>query len=233
MIKDFIRAAVLVTVLSIGVAYVSAWTGPTATFPGDNIAAPVNVGGSLTSDVGDQTKTGGFWSQKYLGTDGGGYFGGNIQTGNFYFDGNDDAWLRLRDGDNGNYKAFAVERLFASTSIQIRGGSPDSGKVLTATGPSGVSTWKNLTIKSTTAVATKTGTSPLKWGTNTAPAICPAGYIRSGCNANCNGITKDWDYTYINTYNGEAVQACGLDYNSECQGPTIRVYALCLKIEQI
>lgn len=52
-------------VLSMGVQYATAaWTGPTATAPGGNVSAPINVGAT------DQIKSGGFWASS-LGADGG------------------------------------------------------------------------------------------------------------------------------------------------------------------
>lgn len=46
------KIVTLALVLSVGISYVSAWTAPTATPPGGNVAAPINVGNS------EQTKTG-------------------------------------------------------------------------------------------------------------------------------------------------------------------------------
>ncbi|MFA6094375.1 MAG: hypothetical protein WC757_00595 [Candidatus Paceibacterota bacterium] len=54
-----------------GVAYAGPWIGPAQTFPNGNVGAPINVGSS------SQTKTGAFWSQTSLGSDGGAYFGGS------------------------------------------------------------------------------------------------------------------------------------------------------------
>jgi hypothetical protein len=42
---------------------------------------------------------------------------GNVKIVNHYFDANDDAWLRIRDGDGGNYKDVAVGKLYAATDI--------------------------------------------------------------------------------------------------------------------
>jgi hypothetical protein len=41
----------------------------------------------------------------------------NIKVVNHYFDANDDAWLRIRDADGGNYKDVAVGKLYAATDI--------------------------------------------------------------------------------------------------------------------
>lgn len=43
---------------------------------------------------------------------------GNLKIGSFYFDGNDDSWLRLRDGDNGNYKDLAVNNIWSNGTAQ-------------------------------------------------------------------------------------------------------------------
>lgn len=59
--------------LSMGVQYAFAWTGPTATPPSGNTSAPINV--SATSQI----KSGGLWVGS-LGADGGGYFGGIIES---------------------------------------------------------------------------------------------------------------------------------------------------------
>ncbi|OGG60096.1 hypothetical protein A3C86_00895 [Candidatus Kaiserbacteria bacterium RIFCSPHIGHO2_02_FULL_49_16] len=70
-----LKILILAIVLSIGVSYVYAWTGPAATAPGGNILAPVNV--SATSQV----KSAGLWVGS-LGTDGGASFGGGVKIGN-------------------------------------------------------------------------------------------------------------------------------------------------------
>ena len=46
---------------------------------------------------------------------------GNIKTNAFTFDGNDDSWLRLRDGDNGAYKDFAVNQLWTNNNAYVMG----------------------------------------------------------------------------------------------------------------
>lgn len=46
---------------------------------------------------------------------------GNIKTNTFTFDGNDDGWLRLRNGDGGAYKDFAVNQLWAQNQITASG----------------------------------------------------------------------------------------------------------------
>ena len=38
----------------------------------------------------------------------------NLKVGPFYFDGNDDTWIRLRDGDGGAYKDLAAGNVYAS-----------------------------------------------------------------------------------------------------------------------
>ena len=72
---QFLKPLLLAVILSIGVSYVYAWTGPTATAPSGNIQAPINV--SATSQV----KSGGLWVAS-LGTDGGATFGGGVKIGN-------------------------------------------------------------------------------------------------------------------------------------------------------
>ena len=52
-ILQSIKILLLAVVLSIGVSYVYAWTGPTATPPENNIPAPLNVGDNI------QVKSGG------------------------------------------------------------------------------------------------------------------------------------------------------------------------------
>ncbi|KKW08637.1 MAG: PE-PGRS family protein [Candidatus Kaiserbacteria bacterium GW2011_GWA2_49_19] len=69
-----LKILILAIILSIGVSYVYAWTGPTATAPDGNVSAPINV--SATSQV----KSGGLWVAS-LGTDGGATFGGSVKIG--------------------------------------------------------------------------------------------------------------------------------------------------------
>lgn len=69
-----LKILILAVILSIGVSYVYAWTGPTAIGPGGNTPAPINV--SATSQI----KTGGLWLGS-LGTDGGATIGGSMRVG--------------------------------------------------------------------------------------------------------------------------------------------------------
>ncbi|MCX6716875.1 MAG: hypothetical protein NTV72_03050 [Candidatus Taylorbacteria bacterium] len=48
-----IKVVVLALILTLGITYLYAWTGPTANPPDGNIAAPLNISSA------DQTKTGG------------------------------------------------------------------------------------------------------------------------------------------------------------------------------
>src|SRR3990167_5791320 len=69
-----LKILILALILSIGVTYVYAWTGPTATAPGGNTLAPINVGAT------GQTKSGGLWLGS-LGADGGATIGGSMRIG--------------------------------------------------------------------------------------------------------------------------------------------------------
>ncbi len=44
---------------------------------------------------------------------------GNLKVGPFYLDGNDDHWLRLRDGDDGAYKDLAVGHLWVGNNLEV------------------------------------------------------------------------------------------------------------------
>lgn len=70
-----LKTLLLAVILSIGVSYVYAWTGPTATAPDGNVSVPINVGAT------SQVKSGGLWVSS-LGTDGGATFGGGVKIGN-------------------------------------------------------------------------------------------------------------------------------------------------------
>ncbi|MFA6094374.1 MAG: hypothetical protein WC757_00590 [Candidatus Paceibacterota bacterium] len=83
-----------------GVAYAGPWTGPTQSFPNGNVGAPINVGSS------SQTKTGAFWSQASLGTDGSGSFNGG------------GVYINRNAAD-----PFIVFKRNAANAGQIRGGS--------------------------------------------------------------------------------------------------------------
>jgi hypothetical protein len=48
-----LKITALALALSIGISYVSAWTAPTATPPGGNVAAPINVSSSSQIKTGD------------------------------------------------------------------------------------------------------------------------------------------------------------------------------------
>ena len=56
------KVLILALVLSVGVSYALAWTGPTASPPGNNTPTPVNVSAT------DQTKQGQLWSNVQLGS---------------------------------------------------------------------------------------------------------------------------------------------------------------------
>lgn len=56
-----LKVITLALALSVGISYVSAWTAPTATPPGGNTSAPINVGSTA------QTKTGGLNIQGNVG----------------------------------------------------------------------------------------------------------------------------------------------------------------------
>ena len=47
------KVLILALILSLGVSYAFAWTGPTASAPNNNTPAPVNVGGTFQSKSGD------------------------------------------------------------------------------------------------------------------------------------------------------------------------------------
>ena len=80
-IFSYLKILILALMLSIGISYALAWTGPTGTPPNNNVAAPINTG------VGNQTKTGGLltifdgWMNGSLGVTGGASFGGNVGIG--------------------------------------------------------------------------------------------------------------------------------------------------------
>jgi hypothetical protein len=46
---------------------------------------------------------------------------GNLKVGPFYFDGNDDSWLRLRTADGGAYRDFAVNQLWTGGNATVSG----------------------------------------------------------------------------------------------------------------
>jgi len=71
-----LKVVVLGLVVAIGISYAFAWTAPTSNPPAGNVAAPVNVSGSA------QVKSGSFWSNTFLASQGGGYFGGDIEIEN-------------------------------------------------------------------------------------------------------------------------------------------------------
>ncbi len=62
-----LRSILFAIILSLGLGYAYAWTGPTDTAPGANTPAPINQGGDI------QTKIGQFWSTAGIGTSGGMY----------------------------------------------------------------------------------------------------------------------------------------------------------------
>jgi len=71
-----LKVVALGLMLAIGLSYAFAWTAPTGNPPSGNVSAPVNVGGNL------QTKAGDLWSDNFLGSQGGGYFGGDLEVEN-------------------------------------------------------------------------------------------------------------------------------------------------------
>ena len=71
-----LKVVALGLMLAIGLSYAFAWTAPTGNPPSGNVSAPVNVSGNL------QTKAGDLWSDNFLGSQGGGYFGGDLEVEN-------------------------------------------------------------------------------------------------------------------------------------------------------
>ena len=65
---------------------------------------------------------------------------GNLKIGNHYFDANDDGWLRIRDGDNGNFKDLAVGQFWVNSTAYFGNGTgswDSAGNVgVGTTGPS-------------------------------------------------------------------------------------------------
>lgn len=57
-IKQNIKVIILGLVIAIGAGYVSAWTGPTTSPTGNNVAAPINIGGGISGNIYSQYKTG-------------------------------------------------------------------------------------------------------------------------------------------------------------------------------
>lgn len=129
--KDTIKIIIGVILLSAGAAYAGTWTGPTATFPNGNVDAPINVGGSLTSTIGDQVKIGSIWSKKSLGTDGGGYFGGILQ---------------IAGGSPGVGKVLTSDATGkGSWQAPVGGGGGQSRQVVGMTKIAGATTWTDMT----------------------------------------------------------------------------------------
>lgn len=54
-IINSLKIVSLALILSVGISYVSAWTAPTATPPGGNTSAPLNVSSTAQTKVGDIT----------------------------------------------------------------------------------------------------------------------------------------------------------------------------------
>jgi len=73
-ITQTLKIIILAGILSLGLGFVQAWTGPTVAPTGGNTEAPINIG-TVT-----QIKLGDFWAGS-LATEGGGYFGGNVGIG--------------------------------------------------------------------------------------------------------------------------------------------------------
>ena len=58
IVSNYTRILLIAIALSIGVTYVYAWTGPTATAPGGNTPAPINVGTAAQTKSGKLTVAG-------------------------------------------------------------------------------------------------------------------------------------------------------------------------------
>ncbi|MFH1583031.1 MAG: hypothetical protein ABIB72_01785, partial [Candidatus Falkowbacteria bacterium] len=50
---------------------------------------------------------------------------GNFKTNAFYFDGNDDTWLRIRNADGGSYKDLAAGNIYSSGKLYLKGNDLD------------------------------------------------------------------------------------------------------------
>ncbi|MCR4283946.1 MAG: hypothetical protein NUV64_01325 [Parcubacteria group bacterium] len=71
-----LKIVALGLMVAVGLSYAFAWTAPTSNPPSGNVAAPINVSGV------SQTKTGSLWSDNFIGSSGGGYFGGDLEVAN-------------------------------------------------------------------------------------------------------------------------------------------------------
>jgi hypothetical protein len=117
--NDILRTIKVVTLgllITLGVNYLHAWTGPTEAPPSGNVPAPVNVGAAL------QTKTGGLWTS-FLGSSGGLYVAQNLGIG--------------------SGAQIPAAKLDVDGTIRIRGGSPAAGKVLVSDAE-GDGSWSSL-----------------------------------------------------------------------------------------
>ncbi len=73
-IFKIINTAVVSSIIVLGMSFVSAWSTPPGTPPGQNASSPINIDGT------SQTKSGALWAGSFL-TTGGGYFGGDVGIG--------------------------------------------------------------------------------------------------------------------------------------------------------
>ena len=216
-----IKAVVLGIIVAAGVTYAFAWTGPTATPPNGNVAAPINVGSSIQTKLGGLILNGSTTSQLSTGLT---VFGQSI------FDGS----IQINDGTAG-----------AGKVLQATDSSGDAKWVATSTLGSGTGTagagaqWVLVSGVSGQSGAVANGLYGIEWtGSPTGhdpDTICKdAGYAHaSGLGkATGSGSFASWSMQGgLFTYSDGTNEYLGVSGNAAGNIPTVptSVYILCIK----
>jgi hypothetical protein len=174
------------TILAVGAmfgfvtfAFAGTWTAPTAIPPDGNVDAPINVSATAQTKAGALALTG-FANYGTSSFSGLATFLGGVSIGT-----SSTPATTTMLGVNGG-SLFNGPALLMST-IQIAGGSPGAGKVLTATNSSGNAAWQTPVVPGVAHDTTMTGA-----GTTASPLHVVATGTGGGLSGGTNTIIPKW-----------------------------------------
>ncbi|MBX4215629.1 hypothetical protein KW797_01630 [Candidatus Parcubacteria bacterium] len=211
-LPSLLKPLLLAIVLSLGVSYVYAWTGPTATPPAENTPPPLNVGSV------SQVKTGGIWAGS-LGADGalqvngpGGY--GPLYVRSWGLDGTGDLYIEpdagrnllLSDTGNGTgiFQATFGKYRFLVGSVGIGVQNPAAGTKLDVAGQVNADSAAGAGGYTSTGNYGGTGSAAYfpqgLWSNGTNAWIYGTRYVNGSENDTTAGVLRDAGGGWLHTY---------------------------------